>query len=56
MVYIRLIANKLVEMQESNDLVKNYLAENTDWEEYVNNDLQEVNKIERKPLGSDPRK
>lgn len=55
-VFIRKIANKLIELQKNNEEVANFLESIPEWKEYVEEDLEHANKIDNQPLGSDPRK
>ena len=55
MCFVRKIANKLVEMQSKNAEVNNCLESIPEWGEYYENDLNQVNILERKPLAVDPR-
>lgn len=55
LVFIRKIANKLVEMQKANEEIASFLDSIPEWGEYYENELKKVNEIEARPLGQDPR-
>lgn len=51
LVFIRKIANKLVEMQKANEEIASFLDSIPEWGEYYENELKKVNELENKPLG-----
>lgn len=51
LVFIRKIANKLVEMQKANEEIASFLDSIPEWGEYYENELKKVNEIESRPLG-----
>ena len=55
LVFIRKIANKLVEMQKANEEISSFLESIPEWGEYYENELCKQNEVESKPLGQDPR-
>lgn len=52
--FTRKIANKLNDLQKSNEEVANFLESIPEWQEYYTNDLSKANLIEKQPLASDP--
>lgn len=55
MCFVRKLANKLVEMQQSNTEVNNCLESIPEWKEYEEQILKPTTEREKKPLASDPR-
>ena len=53
--FIRKISNKIVEVAKKNDEVQLILESIPEWNVYVEDNLEKANKIESKPLASDPR-
>lgn len=53
LVFIRKIANKMVEMQKANEEVASFLESIPEWGEYYEGELKKVNEIETKPLGQE---
>lgn len=56
MAFMRKLANKLSELSKKNEEVQNFLESIPEWAEFYTNVLTEINNIETRPLGSDPRK
>ena len=56
LVFIRKIANKLVEMQKANEEIASFLESIPEWGEYFEKELSKVNETEKKPLGQDNEK
>ena len=50
------MANKILEIQKKEDQANNILESIPEWKLFIDEDLNKVNEIEQKPLGSDPRK
>ena len=51
LIFIRKIANKLVEMQKANEEIASFLESIPEWTEYQDHELKEVNEINNKRLG-----
>jgi hypothetical protein len=56
LIFIRKIANKLVEMQKANEEIASFLESIPEWGEYQDHELKEVNEINNKRLGQDVKK
>ena len=56
MIFIRKLANRLVELKGHNEEVSNFLESIPEWAEFEQGSLARSNAIENRPLASDPRK
>jgi len=54
-VFLRKIANKVVEVAKQNEEASNILESIPAWQEYRDGELANINERERKPLAQDPR-
>ena len=54
-VFMRKIANKLADLQKSNEEVASFLDSIPEWADYCQNDLQQANARDNNPLVNDPR-
>ena len=55
MIFVRKLANKLIELKAKNEEVVNFLDSIPEWQEYEEGALTRFNDIENKPLPTDPR-
>jgi hypothetical protein len=53
LIFIRKIANKLVEMQKANEEIASFLESIPEWTEYQDTELKQANEINNKRLGQD---
>ena len=51
LVFLRKIANKLVEMQKANEEIASFLDSIPEWAEYQEGELKRINELESRPLG-----
>ena len=51
MPFVRLWANKLVQIQKKNEEVANMLESIPEWSDYCENELQKYNEVESRQLG-----
>lgn len=56
LIFIRKIANKLVEMQKANEEIASFLESIPEWTEYQDTELKTANEINNKRLGQDVKK
>lgn len=56
MIFIRKLANKLVELKGHNEEVSNFLESIPEWNEFEQGSLARSNAIENRPLATDPRR
>ncbi len=55
MVFIRKLANRIIELEKENAELQSFLGSIPEWTEFVENDLKMINNIENRPLCNDPR-
>ncbi len=56
LIFIRKIANKLVEMQKANEEIASFLESIPEWTEYQDTELKQANEINNKRLGQETKK
>lgn len=55
MIFVRKLANKLVDLKAHNEEVSNFLESIPEWAEFEQGPLTKANNVENKPLATDPR-
>lgn len=55
MIFVRKLANKLVDLKAKNEEVNSFLESIPEWAEFEQGSLTRANNIENKPLATDPR-